>query len=126
MLRFPRLQIVGVCDGFFQENGTGGADLIAEINRAKPHVLFVGMGVPRQEKWLAAQRSIIDAPVCWAIGALFDYVAGVERRVPKWLASMGLEWFWRLMIDPKGKWRRYLIGNPLFLYRILIQKLTVN
>ncbi len=126
LLRYPRLQIVGVCDGFFKENETGGADLIAEINRARPHVVFVGMGVPRQEKWLAAQRTRIDAPVCWAVGALFDYVAGVEPRVPKWIAFMGMEWFWRLMIDPKGKWRRYLIGNPLFLIRILVQKLAMK
>jgi N-acetylglucosaminyldiphosphoundecaprenol N-acetyl-beta-D-mannosaminyltransferase len=124
MLTYPGLHIVGFCDGFSPENRLGEATLIAEINQVKPHVVFVGMGVPRQEKWLAAQRDKIDAPVCWAVGALFDYVAGVEPRAPKWLTSIGMEWFWRLMIDPKGKWRRYLIGNPLFIYRILCQKLA--
>jgi N-acetylglucosaminyldiphosphoundecaprenol N-acetyl-beta-D-mannosaminyltransferase len=121
---YPGLHIVGICDGFSPENRTEETALIAEINQARPHVVFVGMGVPRQEKWLAAQRAKIDAPVCWAVGALFDYVAGVEPRAPKWMTFMGMEWFWRLMIDPKGKWRRYLIGNPVFLYRILCQKLA--
>jgi N-acetylglucosaminyldiphosphoundecaprenol N-acetyl-beta-D-mannosaminyltransferase len=124
MVHYPKLHIVGVCDGFFEEGGADEAALIAEINRAHPHVVFVGMGVPRQEKWLAAQRTRIEAPVCWAIGALFDYVAGIEPRVPRWLDSIGMEWFWRLLVDPKGKWRRYIIGNPLFVYRVLHQKVA--
>jgi N-acetylglucosaminyldiphosphoundecaprenol N-acetyl-beta-D-mannosaminyltransferase len=121
---YPRLKIVGVCDGFFYKDGIEEASLIAEINRARPHVVFVGMGVPRQEKWLGLHRHSINAPVCWAVGALFDYVAGIEPRVPGWLDSVGMEWLWRLLIDPKGKWRRYIIGNPNFVYRILRQKIT--
>ena len=119
--RYPGLEIVGACDGFFIEKNE--ADVLNEINQTAPDIIFVGMGAPLQEKWIAAHRLEIHAPVCWAVGALFDYVAGVEPRVPAWLNSLAMEWLWRLLIDPAGKWRRYLIGNPLFLYRILRQKL---
>lgn len=119
--RFPGLQIVGLCDGYFSR--ASEAEVLAEIDRLKPQVVFVGMGTPRQEKWIAAQRRAIDAPVCWAVGALFDYVAGIEPRAPGWMKKLALEWFWRLLIDPAGKWKRYLLGNPLFVFRILRQKL---
>jgi N-acetylglucosaminyldiphosphoundecaprenol N-acetyl-beta-D-mannosaminyltransferase len=122
--QYPGLQIAGSQPGYFDEYNT--PKIISEINRAAPHVLLVGMGVPQQEIWLAAHRDQIDAPVCWAVGALFDYVAGVEPPVPGWLNRLNLEWFWRLLIDPIGKWQRYLIGNPLFLYRILLQKLGLQ
>ena len=81
------------------------------------------MGTPLQEKWLAAHRHQINAPVCWAVGALFDYVAGEEAPVPDWLDRINLEWLWRLLVNPLDKWKRYLIGNPIFLLRILRQKL---
>ncbi|MEA3439392.1 MAG: WecB/TagA/CpsF family glycosyltransferase, partial [Chloroflexota bacterium] len=57
--------------------------------------------------------------VCWAVGALFDYVAGEEMRAPNWVNKAGVEWFWRLIMDPKGKWKRYLVGNPLFMSRVV-------
>lgn len=122
--QFPNLQIVGVHHGYFTE-----ADipiLLEKINQANPQIVFVGMGTPQQEKWLAAHRNRIEAPVCWAVGALFDYVAGVEPPVPIWLNRLNLEWLWRMLIDPLSKWRRYLIGNPLFLCRVLHQKLRKN
>jgi len=119
--QYQGLQIVGTHPGFL--NDKANSDLIAEINSVQPHVLLVGMGTPRQEKWLADHRHQIDAPLCWAVGALFDYVAGVEPPVPPWLNRLNLEWLWRMFVDPGGKWRRYLIGNPKFLIRILNQKL---
>ena len=121
IFQYPGLQIVGTHSGFLDWLNT--PDLIAEINQANPHILLVGMGTPRQEMWLAAHREKIEVPVCWAVGALFDYVAGVEPPVPNWLNQLNLEWLWRMLIDPVGKWQRYLIGNPIFLYRILNQKL---
>jgi len=122
--RYPDLQITGFHHGYFEEAET--PDLLAEINRAAPDVLLVGMGTPRQEKWLAKHRECIQAPVCWAVGALFDYVAGDEPPVPAWLNRLNLEWLWRLLIDPSGKWRRYLLGNPLFVARLLQRKLELK
>ena len=119
--QYPGLNFVGCSDGFFSQKCL--ADVVQEIAELAPQVVFVGMGTPLQEKWLAAHRADIPAPVCWASGALFDYVAGLEHRAPDWVDVLGLEWFWRLLEDPGGKWRRYLIGNPLFVYRVLRQKM---
>ncbi|HEX7973595.1 MAG TPA: WecB/TagA/CpsF family glycosyltransferase [Anaerolineales bacterium] len=118
---YPGLQIVGARDGYFAEKSE--SEVLQELAQTSPDVVFVGMGVPRQEKWIADHRAEIATPVCWAVGALFDYVAGKEPRVPVWLNALALEWLWRLLIDPTGKWKRYLFGNPLFIFRILLQKL---
>lgn len=119
-IRFPGIQIVGVHPGYFDQRETPA--VIASINRAAPHILWVGMGSPRQERWLTENRQQIDAPVCWAVGALFDYIAKVEPEVPAWMNKLALEWLWRLMVNPRGKWRRYLWGNPEFIARIVHQK----
>jgi N-acetylglucosaminyldiphosphoundecaprenol N-acetyl-beta-D-mannosaminyltransferase len=121
---FPGLQIVGSYYGYFAEAET--PHVLDLIRQARPDLLFVGLGTPRQELWLVRHRSQIDAPLCWAVGALFDYVAGVERRVPPWMNKLGLEWLYRLWVDPRGKWRRYLLGNPWFIGRVLQQKLGVG
>jgi N-acetylglucosaminyldiphosphoundecaprenol N-acetyl-beta-D-mannosaminyltransferase len=118
--RYPKINILGFSDGYFIDKSN--EQTITEINELGPHVLFVGMGTPIQEKWIFEMRNKINVPVCWAVGALFDYLADVESRVPEWMYSSGLEWLWRLMVDPAGKWKRYIIGNPLFAYRILRQK----
>ncbi len=117
---YPGLPIVGVCDGFFQEKSE--AEVLRDIAQTRPQVVFVGMGAPLQESWIAAHRSEIKAPVCWAVGALFDFVTGDEYRVPAWMNRLALEWLWRFLIDPLGKWQRTLIGNPLFALRVIRQK----
>jgi N-acetylglucosaminyldiphosphoundecaprenol N-acetyl-beta-D-mannosaminyltransferase len=122
--RFPELKILGCADGFFQQQSQ--AEVIREINHLCPQVLFVGMGTPQQEHWLAVHRPALEIPLCWGVGALFDYVAGDERRVPAWMYALGLEWFWRLWVDPHGKWRRYLLGNPRFVARVLNQRLRAG
>ena len=122
-MKWPDLDIVGAVDGYFSKMSE--ADVLQDIRRTKPDVLFVGIGTPRQEKWIFNHRSAIDAPICWAVGALFDYVAGYEPRVPGWMNSLALEWLWRLALDPAGKWKRYLLGNPIYIARILRQKLSM-
>jgi len=102
--------------------GGGGTAAIAAVNTARPHVLLVGMGTPTQEKWIAAHRAELRVPVVWAVGALFDFVAGVQPRGPRWMLDHGLEWLWRLFSDPARLWRRYLLGNPLFILRVLRQR----
>jgi N-acetylglucosaminyldiphosphoundecaprenol N-acetyl-beta-D-mannosaminyltransferase len=118
--RWPNLKIVGTADGYFREKNND--QILDEISSLKPHVLLVGMGSPQQEFWIAKHREAIRAPICWSVGALFDYIAGVEPSVPTWMNKLALEWMWRLFIDPKGKWKRYIIGNPLFAARVLHQK----
>jgi N-acetylglucosaminyldiphosphoundecaprenol N-acetyl-beta-D-mannosaminyltransferase len=108
----PGLRIVGSHHGYLDrvDNGT----VLDQINRAGPDVLLVGMGSPAQELWVAQNRARLDVPVIWCVGALFDYLAGVEWRAPAWMCRAGLEWAYRLAMDPIGKGRRYLVGNPLF------------
>lgn len=120
--RFPSLRIVGMSDGYFIEKSE--IQVIEEISHSKPNVLFIGMGVPRQEFWINQHSMGIKVPLFWAVGALFDYVAGVEPLVPQWMNRLALEWLWRLMIDPAGKWKRYIFGNPYFLLRIIAQKVN--
>ncbi len=117
--RHASLTIVGVADGFFQDQST--AQVAAEIRALQPQLVLVGLGVPRQEQWIAEQRAALPAGVWWGVGALFDFLAGAEPRAPHWLNRLGLEWLWRLAHDPLGKWRRYILGNPLFILRVLAQ-----
>jgi len=117
----PGVQIAGSYYGYFPDAATPA--VLEMIRAAHPDLVFVGLGTPRQELWLTRQRAKIDAPLCWAVGALFDYLAGVERRVPAGMNRLGLEWLFRLGMDPRGKWRRYLLGNPRFVGRVLAQKL---
>ena len=112
--RYPGLCIAGASDGY-----TVGSESIARINQAHPDVLLVGMGPPRQEKWIARHRSELDVPVVWAVGGLFDVVSGRVPRGPRWMTQHGLEWLCRLMVEPRRLWRRYLLGNPRFLWRVL-------
>ena len=118
--RYTRLQLCGSADGFFQTKTE--AQVLAEINETQTQVLLVGMGVPAQERWVALNREKIQAEICWSAGALFDYLAGVEKAVPSWLERMGLEWAWRLKEDPKGKWKRYAIGLPRFCARVMVSR----
>lgn len=121
MRLYPGLSIVGTADGYFLEKKE--SEVLEEIQRCAPHFLLAGMGSPRQELWLAEHRAELPVQVCWAVGALFDFVAGVEPRAPRWMKHLPLEWLWRFWMDPRGKWKRYLIGNPLFLLRLFRQKL---
>ena len=119
--RYPGLRIAGTYHGYLADPDICAA-AIAAVNAARPHILLVGMGTPIQEKWIAAHRHELNAPVVWAVGALFDFVAGVQPRGPRWMLDNGLEWLYRLLSDPRRLWQRYVIGNPLFMLRVMKQK----
>jgi exopolysaccharide biosynthesis WecB/TagA/CpsF family protein len=84
-------------------------------------VVLVGLGCPRQEQFAYAMRPLLDAPLL-AVGAAFDYHAGQLRKPPPWMQRRGLEWLWRLALEPRRLWRRYLLLNPAFLARLGAQK----
>lgn len=113
----PQLKIVGMQHGHFALDCSN--EVVDDINTARPDVLVVGMSSPRQEFWLARQGDALDVPVRWCVGALLDYLAGAEPRAPQWLCRLGGEWLFRLAVDPLGKWRRYLLGNPRFVWNVL-------
>jgi N-acetylglucosaminyldiphosphoundecaprenol N-acetyl-beta-D-mannosaminyltransferase len=115
--RYPGLIVAGTHPGFFND----GSAVIGAINRARPDILLVGLGTPLQEKWIDQHFGALETPVVWAVGALVDFIAGKVPRAPRWMSDHGFEWLFRLLIEPRRMWRRYLIGNPLFVYRILTQ-----
>lgn len=121
---YPGLHVAGTHHGHFHDTPGATEATIAAVNAARPDILLVGMGTPLQEKWIAAHRAELDVPVVWAVGALFDFVAGVQPRAPRWMLDRGLEWLYRLLSEPRRLWRRYLIGNPLFMLRVLRQRIT--
>jgi len=103
--------IIGWRDGYF-DAAAGSADnrqVIADIRAFRPHILFVGMGMPRQEEWIAAHREALDHGVIFSVGAAFDYEAGVQAPAPRWTGRLGLEWLFRLISQPRRLAGRYLI-----------------
>ena len=124
--RHPNLKVAGVHHGYFDR--TAGAPeneaVLAEINASRPDLLLVGFGMPLQERWLMQYWHRLDARVALTGGAVFDYISGELKRGPRVLTDNGFEWLARLFIEPGRLWRRYVIGNPLFLARVLMQRLT--
>jgi N-acetylglucosaminyldiphosphoundecaprenol N-acetyl-beta-D-mannosaminyltransferase len=122
--RYPELEIAGVRHGYFDRSENEA--VVEEINAAAPDILLVGLGMPLQEHWLMENRQRLDVGVALTGGAVFDYVSGRLRRGPRLLTRGGLEWLARLLAEPRRLWRRYLVGNPLFLLRVLRQRLETR
>jgi len=113
--RFPGLRIAGGHAPPFRELSDPELDaLAAEIDAAQPDVVWVGIGVPKQEKWMATMRSRLEAPVLIGVGAAFDFHAGLIPQSPALLQRAGLEWAFRLAQEPRRLWRRYARYNPRF------------
>jgi N-acetylglucosaminyldiphosphoundecaprenol N-acetyl-beta-D-mannosaminyltransferase len=119
---YPRLDVRGAHHGYFQIGTDHSERVVEHIAEHKPDVLLVGMGTPLQELWVDHYFDRLDARVVWTVGALFDYVSGRVQRAPHWMADHGLEWIFRLAIEPRRMWRRYLLGNPVFLWRVLNER----
>ena len=124
MDRFPDLRILGIHHGYFDK--TPGSDqneaIVEKINAIKPNILIIAFGMPLQERWLFDNWDCIDANIALTGGAAFDYVSGELIRAPHWMTEHGMEWLGRLLIEPARLWRRYLLGNPQFLWRVIRQK----
>lgn len=115
-VRFPALRIAGVRDGYFTAEQADA--VIDAINDSGASILLVAMGAPRQDLWIARHRDRLRVPVAMGVGGLFDYYSGRIARAPIWMREIGLEWLWRTMQEPGRLWKRYFIGNPLFLSRV--------
>ena len=118
---YPKLNVVGSHHGFFEIGSPHAERVVEHVNACAPDILLVGMGTPKQELWVEQHFGRLDVDVFWTVGALFDYVSGRIPRAPGWLADNGLEWIFRLGIEPQRMWRRYLLGNPVFLSRVMAQ-----
>lgn len=117
--QYPGAKIVGVHNGYFDEDDTDA--VIEKINVSKADVLLVAMGAPTQELWIDQHHKKINAKVCIGVGGLFDFYSGRISRAPLWLRTLGCEWTWRLLQEPSRMWQRYLIGNFVFVLRVLKQ-----
>lgn len=116
--RYPGLRIAGVQHGYFAPEDS--AQIIEQINAAKPDILLVAMGVPLQEQWLTDHFAELDVPVCLAVGALLDFLSHSVRRAPLIFRKLGIEWLYRLYLEPRRLWRRYVVGNVTFLSHVLL------
>ncbi len=116
---YSELNVVGVYQGYFSLQDS--ADIVEMVNRSQADALIVGMGSPRQEIFANENVEFINAKLVWTVGALFDYYGGKESIAPRWMGKIGLEWVYRLLQNPKDKWRRYLVGNWEFLFNVLVE-----
>jgi N-acetylglucosaminyldiphosphoundecaprenol N-acetyl-beta-D-mannosaminyltransferase len=120
--RYPGVKIVGGYSPPFRQLSSEEEDaVVSEINRSKADIVWVGIGVPKQEKWMAAMRDRLDAPVLIGVGAAFDFHAGLVPQAPDWMQHSGLEWAYRLAHEPRRLWKRYARYNPLFVARFARQ-----
>ena len=123
---YPHLEIVTYSPPYKPEfSEEDNRAMIQAINNANPDLLWIGMTAPKQEKWAYKHWNELDIHChCGTIGAVFDFYAGTAVRAPLWWQQHSLEWLYRLVKEPKRMWRRYLIGNPLFIWNILKEKFS--
>jgi N-acetylglucosaminyldiphosphoundecaprenol N-acetyl-beta-D-mannosaminyltransferase len=121
-LRHPGLKLVGGYAPPFRELTAEEEEMVASgIDAAQPDVVWVGIGVPKQEKWMAHMRGRLAAPVLVGVGAAFDFHAGLVPQAPARMQRLGLEWLFRLVQEPRRLWRRYLRYNPWFVAVVTAQ-----
>ncbi|MGE5399923.1 MAG: WecB/TagA/CpsF family glycosyltransferase [Ignavibacteriales bacterium] len=118
-LRNPGFNIIGTQNGFHFDND----ELVKRINSSGADILFVGMGCPKQERWIIENKDRIDIKVIIATGEGIKVLAGVKKRGLPIVRTLGLEWMVRLLNNPRIYWRRYLLGNPLFVWRVIKYKI---
>lgn len=125
--RFPGLTVAGTCSPPYRPlTPEEDAGMVDRINAARPHIVWVGLGTPKQDLWMASHRSMIEAPVLIGVGAAFDFHSGRLRQAPPWIQNVGLEWLFRLLQEPRRLWFRYLVYNPLFVAQITAQLLGLR
>lgn len=111
---YPKLQIAGYRDGYFSPDDHPA--IVEEIRASQAHMLFVGMPSPFKETWCARHCERLNVPIIMGVGGSFDVLGGFIKRAPRWTQSMGMEWFWRLLMEPRKLWRRYLTTNGEFIW----------
>ncbi|MDY6822646.1 MAG: WecB/TagA/CpsF family glycosyltransferase [Thermodesulfobacteriota bacterium] len=125
---YPNIKIIGTyCPPYgFENNPAENEKILNIIKGVEPDILFVGLGAPKQEKWIYKYKDQYQVPVSIGIGGSFEFEAGLVERAPKWMQYNGLEWLWRLLKEPKRLWKRYLVDDMKFFYLVLNQKMRMN
>ncbi|WP_194867983.1 WecB/TagA/CpsF family glycosyltransferase [Pseudoalteromonas sp. PPB1] len=114
--QYPGLRIAGVHHGYFDDDD----QVVDCINQSGADIVLVALGSPRQELWIDNNKHKLQAQCALAVGGLFDFFSGNIARAPMWMRELGLEWVWRLIQEPKAKFNRYVLGNPIFLFRVYV------
>lgn len=117
---FPVICIAGTyCPPLRSLTPEEDVEMVEQINMAQPDIIWIGLRTPHQERWIAAYMPFLSAPVLVGVGAAFDRLARVQQQTPHWMQCRGLAWLCRPLQEPQGLWRRGLINNPRFLWRLL-------
>ena len=122
--KFPGLVVAGSNDGYFLENDN--SRIVTDIAASNADILFVAMGSPKKEFWMAENLAKLNVPFCMGVGGSFDVIAGRARRAPRWIQNAGLEWFYRYIQEPIRLWRRYWVDNFIFVYLVLLDYLKIK
>lgn len=122
--RYPGIQIVGTYSPplGFENNEAENGSIISMIRDARADILFVGLGAPKQEKWICKYKDEYKVPLSIGIGVSFEFIAGMVKRAPVWMQRAGLEWLWRVLMEPSRLWKRYFIDDMKFFWFLLNQK----
>jgi N-acetylglucosaminyldiphosphoundecaprenol N-acetyl-beta-D-mannosaminyltransferase len=122
--KFPGLQIAGTCSPPVADIGAApDPAVVKQLNSAQANIVWVGLGSPKQDLWMALYRPVLAAPLLVGVGAAFDFLSGAKRQAPRWMQRNGLEWAFRLGTEPQRLWRRYVLYNPRFVWHVLRQTL---
>ncbi|MCX6898301.1 MAG: WecB/TagA/CpsF family glycosyltransferase [Verrucomicrobia bacterium] len=120
--RFPGLQVAGIESPPFRKlTAEEDAAMCERVNVAAPDVMWIGLGGPKQDLWMAEHAPRLRVPVLVGVGAAFDFFAGQVSQAPRWMREHGLEWFYRLVVEPRRLWYRYLVYNPWFVLCLLLE-----
>ena len=123
--RFPGLQVAGTyCPPFRPLTPEEDTEVIEQINASGAEIVWVGIGSPRQEHWMAENREALNAPVLIGVGAAFDFHSGAKPQAPRWFQRSGLEWFYRFVHEPRRLWKRYIL-YPWFVVLVTAQLLGI-
>jgi exopolysaccharide biosynthesis WecB/TagA/CpsF family protein len=126
-IRFPGLNVVGTCSPPFRPlSADEDAEMVEMINRAAPDVLWVGLGAPKQERWMHEHKDQVRVPVLVGVGAAFDLLSGRRRQAPRWMREHGFEWLFRLLQEPRRLWRRYLVYGSQFIAYLALDSLRLK
>lgn len=115
---YPGLQVAGICNGYFDLE-KDGQKVAEQIRASRADILFVAITPPKKEIFMDRWKDVINVPVCHGVGGSFDVFAGVVKRAPLWMQKAGLEWFYRVLQEPRRMWKRYFVTNSIFFFLII-------
>ncbi len=115
----PDLRVAGARNGYFGREHE--EEILASINEARPDLLWVGLGTPKQQEWISRHKDRLRVGAALAVGFAFDVNAGTKKDAPRWLGKLGLTWLYRLVCEPRRLWKRYLYYNSIFLWKLMRQ-----